>query len=121
MPSSLANSASTPWAPDVSLRLHSAPQPCRPAIYVEAYDPATHSACHLSTWLFNYSEDEMEFNAERVSFEQGMRVTVISINNHRIEGVVKAVQQYSLSSQKVRLEIDNTRNHRPPVAQIFSE
>ena len=121
MVASYSNSSSAVLSVDDSLTLQAVSQSRRPPVFVEARDPATRHVCHFATWLFDFSDDEMEFNADRINFEAGMRVTVVSKNNHRIEGFVKAVQQYSLSSQKVRVQVDQNKNHRPPVTQIFSK
>ncbi len=90
-------------------------------IQLEGVDPITHVPYRLSTWLFSFSEDEIQFNAERLNLHQGMRLTVISPSNQRIDGIVQSLRPYSLSCQRVSLEIDKTRNHRPPIDKIFSK
>jgi hypothetical protein len=88
-------------------------------VVVTGFHPITKMQFRLDTWLFGFTESEVIFNAERMEFYQGMPVTLISRSNIAVEAVVTSVKQYSLSSQEVRLRIDGSKNHRPPMTQIF--
>ncbi|MDD5544013.1 MAG: hypothetical protein PHX83_12640 [Acidobacteriia bacterium] len=90
-------------------------------VTVEWENPETHQRLQMSTWLFSCSEYGASFNSERIQFMEGMRLTLISHSNFRLDAIVQWVKQYSISAHEVGLQFDRSKNHRPPISRIFGD